>query len=76
MQKNERQEQVPTASGQSESGSPASRTGPCATGASHEDGVTIDFDEISRGSKRVQIRFRGQVYQLRTTRNGKLILNK
>ena len=41
-----------------------------------ESPVTIDFDHVARGSKLVHIQFRGQVYQLRSTKNGKLILNK
>jgi hemin uptake protein HemP len=36
----------------------------------------IDFDHIAQGSVEVEIHFRGEVYRLRKTRNGKLILNK
>jgi len=34
------------------------------------------FDQLSRGSNEVLIEHRGQLYRLRRTRNGKLILNK
>lgn len=36
----------------------------------------IQFEEISGGCLEVQVEFRGQIYRLRVTKNGKLILNK
>ncbi len=43
----------------------------------HSDPVTvIDFESLARGAKVVCVTYRGQCYQLRSTRNGKLILNK
>jgi len=38
--------------------------------------TVLDFDSIARGAKVVCVTYRGQCYQLRSTRNGKLILNK
>lgn len=41
------------------------------------DAVTVlDFETIARGAKVVCVMYRGQCYRLRSTRNGKLILNK
>ncbi len=76
MHETDRQQRVPDEQGQIAPGSPESETEARPTGAGQEPGVTIDFEEIALGSKLVRIRFRGQVYLLRTTRNGKLILNK
>jgi hemin uptake protein HemP len=36
----------------------------------------LPFDELAQGQSEVQIEYQGQVYRLRATRNGKLILNK
>jgi hemin uptake protein HemP len=36
----------------------------------------VAFDDLAHGSKEVLIEHRGQVYRLRATRNGGLILNK
>lgn len=38
--------------------------------------IRIQFTELAAGRNEVQIEHRGQVYRLRVTRNGKLILNK
>ncbi len=38
--------------------------------------VRISFLDLARGRTEVQIEHRGQIYRLRVTRNGKLILNK
>lgn len=59
----DRQAQVPAASSASGCGASPDR-GPLA------------FDELSQGQAEVQIEYHGQVYRLRATRNGKLILNK
>ncbi|MDA0833664.1 MAG: hemin uptake protein HemP [Planctomycetota bacterium] len=40
------------------------------------DSPRINFDEVAAGHSEVQVEFRGQIYRLRVTRNGKLILNK
>lgn len=43
----------------------------------HSEPVTvIEFETLARGAKVVCVTYRGQCYQLRSTRNGKLILNK
>ena len=36
----------------------------------------LDFEQLARGGKEVLIDFHSQIYRLRVTRNGKLILNK
>ncbi|MFN0197121.1 MAG: hemin uptake protein HemP [Planctomycetaceae bacterium] len=36
----------------------------------------IRFEEVSGGLPEIQLEFRGQIYRLRVTKNGKLILNK
>jgi len=36
----------------------------------------IDSRQLFRGSRELQIRHEGELYRLRVTRNGKLILNK
>jgi hemin uptake protein HemP len=36
----------------------------------------IDSESLLKGGREVLIRHQGQVYRLRLTRNGKLILNK
>jgi len=36
----------------------------------------VAFESIAQGSREVLIEYRGQLYRLRVTRNGKLILNK
>jgi hemin uptake protein HemP len=36
----------------------------------------VSFESLARGKSEVLIEFRGQLYRLRATRNGKLILNK
>ncbi len=54
-------------------GSPAAHR---TTPASHDASPRIAFDDVACGSQQVQIEYRGQIYYLRTTRNGKLILNK
>lgn len=38
--------------------------------------TTLDFEAIAKGARVVCVTYRGQRYQLRSTRNGKLILNK
>ncbi|MCG6154563.1 hemin uptake protein HemP [Rubinisphaera margarita] len=38
--------------------------------------IVIPFAQLSQGSREVIIEHEGQVYRLRLTRNGKLILNK
>ena len=38
--------------------------------------IVIDAGELFAGRREVDIRHAGQVYRLRITRNGKLILNK
>lgn len=38
--------------------------------------LRIQFSELAGGRNEVQIEYRGQIYRLRVTRNGKLILNK
>ncbi len=76
MHENDRGERLAADLGQVSAGPPETRTESWPNAAGLQGGVTIDFDEIAHGSKLVLIRYRGQVYQLRTTRNGKLILNK
>jgi hemin uptake protein HemP len=36
----------------------------------------IAFETLAQGAKEVLIQHRGEIYRLRLTRNGKLILNK
>jgi hemin uptake protein HemP len=36
----------------------------------------VSFESLAQGRSEVLIEFRGQLYRLRATRNGKLILNK
>jgi hemin uptake protein HemP len=36
----------------------------------------VDSEELFRNSREIRIRHVGEVYRLRITRNGKLILNK
>lgn len=40
------------------------------------DATMVESDELFAGRREIQIRHAGQVYRLRVTRNGKLILNK
>lgn len=51
---------------------------PCSDPAAcqPEPVTVLDFDSLARGAKVVCVTYRGQCYQLRATRNGKLILNK
>lgn len=42
----------------------------------YEPVTVLEFESIARGAKVVCVTYRGQCYQLRSTRNGKLILNK
>jgi len=37
---------------------------------------TVTFDEIAGGSTEVVIKHAGQTYRLRSTKNGRLLLNK
>lgn len=41
-----------------------------------QDAVRLRFLDLAGGRPEVQIEHRGQIYRLRVTRNGKLILNK
>lgn len=41
-----------------------------------QDAVRLRFLDLAGGRTEVQIEHRGQIYRLRVTRNGKLILNK
>lgn len=41
-----------------------------------QQAVRLRFLDLARGRNEVQIEHRGQIYRLRVTRNGKLILNK
>ena len=50
-------------------------TGKAAAGASRSP-REIPSDQLFHGAKEVLILHRGEVYRLRKTRNGKLILNK
>ncbi len=36
----------------------------------------VNFDELAKGDNEVLIEFQDQLYRLRVTKNGKLILNK
>ena len=36
----------------------------------------VVFENLAQGSQEILIDFRSQIYRLRVTRNGKLILNK
>jgi hemin uptake protein HemP len=36
----------------------------------------VSFEEISGGASEILIAYEGQTYRLRTTRNGRLVLNK
>lgn len=38
--------------------------------------VCVAFQELAGGRREVLIEFNGQIYTLRATRNGRLILNK
>ncbi|MGE0759244.1 MAG: hemin uptake protein HemP [Pirellulaceae bacterium] len=42
----------------------------------HADATRIPFETLAQGQPEVLIEFRGQLYRLRQTKNGKLILNK
>ncbi len=44
--------------------------------ASPEPSPALSFDVLAQGSKEVLIEHFGQIYRLRATRNGGLILNK
>ncbi|HBN74417.1 MAG TPA: hemin uptake protein HemP [Planctomycetaceae bacterium] len=44
--------------------------------ASSTEKDRISFSELSRGKREVLLEHEGQLYRLRLTRNGKLILNK
>ncbi|TWT61982.1 hemin uptake protein HemP [Rubinisphaera italica] len=44
--------------------------------ASSTENDRISFSELSRGKREVLLEHEGQLYRLRLTRNGKLILNK
>jgi hemin uptake protein HemP len=48
----------------------------CATERMLRDAAVIESAYLLSDRKEVQIRHEGQVYRLRVTRNGKLILNK
>ena len=41
-----------------------------------QDARLVAFESMARGRNEVMIEYQGQVYRLRATRNGKLILNK
>ncbi|MCO6455341.1 MAG: hemin uptake protein HemP [Pirellulaceae bacterium] len=41
-----------------------------------EAGQAVSFELLGKGQNEVLIAYRGQLYRLRATRNGKLILNK
>lgn len=41
-----------------------------------QQAATFAFDQLSDGGKEVFIQHQGQIYRLRVTRNGRLILNK
>ncbi|WP_339743266.1 hemin uptake protein HemP [uncultured Rubinisphaera sp.] len=41
-----------------------------------EDKDFISFSQIAKGKREVLLEHEGQLYRLRLTRNGKLILNK
>ena len=43
---------------------------------SQSDRQIVDFQQLSKGSSIVYIVYGDQIYQLRKTRNGKLILHK
>ena len=45
-----------------------------ATAPGHSPMVTLDSEQILRGSQEVAIAHNGRLYRLRKTRNGKLIL--
>ena len=45
-------------------------------GQPREKTVAIDSGNLLAGHKEIQIRHAGEVYRLRLTKNGKLILNK
>ncbi len=47
---------------------------PATPGA--EDAAIVDFLELGHGAREILIRHDGQIYRLRLTKNGKLILNK
>jgi hemin uptake protein HemP len=46
------------------------------TGPSEQHALRLRFVDLAGGRNEVQIEHRGQVYRLRVTRHGKLILNK
>jgi hemin uptake protein HemP len=46
------------------------------TGPGHAVGRWFDWEKIAEGHKMVRIRYKGMTYELRETRNGKLILTK
>lgn len=49
---------------------------PPAEAARPVSSVVWNSEEILQGTKEIQIAHRGEVYRLRLTRNGKLILSK
>ncbi len=42
----------------------------------HSESEVVGWESLAQGRKKLLIGFDGQVYQLRVTRNGKLILTK
>lgn len=49
---------------------------PASPGVVDADPAALDSRLLFRGRQEVQIRHDGEVYRLRVTRNGRLILNK
>ena len=40
------------------------------------ESVSVEWEQLAAGRKTIAIRYKGMTYQLRETRNGKLILTK
>ncbi len=54
----------------------ASNPGVSDTGSGAQPTRVIDSQELFADQKEIQIRHAGEIYRLRLTRNGRLILNK
>ena len=49
---------------------------PKVLGSENKPECEINFSELAQGKKEVRITHNGEIYRLRVTKNGKLILNK
>lgn len=59
-----------------ESATPAPASHPPATHESSNPALVVSSSELFRGSQEIHIQHKDEIYRLRITRNGKLILTK